>query len=347
MSAVAANGALWGAEAASKKRGRFASPLTDPELLEAVARVARLAAGKTQDPVSLTKRVWDTARTLGGEDLPQAESIRQRLKLSWTQVLTCALLRPEDRGLYLRNRDDPDWGVNFGELPPDYLSRILQAAALHLPPGAFLSALAYDRIIEELEADSQRSRHAEPARHPKSVAILARIGGDWDQALTNAGLPIPPKSVPCPRRVDVPAMVLALDRSVVALGGKLPNLRYFQAWCAIRDIPLRSRPGRWEKTVAELREQRALQGLTLPDRVSPTQSLPPLPVRAGKNRSIKWTHETVLQALRIYSHYYQSGPFPSVRDYQTQAAGNPELPALAALQRHGHFSDLCKEAGIL
>lgn len=118
MSAVAAYGALGGSEAAPRRRGRFTSSLTVPELLEAVARVAQAAAKNGQDPANLTKRIWDTARVLSGEDLPQAETIRQRLRLSWEAVLTCALLPPEDRGIYLRNRDDPDWGINFGELTP-------------------------------------------------------------------------------------------------------------------------------------------------------------------------------------------------------------------------------------
>lgn len=347
MSAVAAYGALGGSEAAPRRRGRFTSSLTVPELLEAVARVAQAAAKNGQDPANLTKRIWDTARVLSGEDLPQAETIRQRLRLSWEAVLTCALLPPEDRGIYLRNRDDPDWGINFGELTPEYLSRILQAAALRLPAGSFLSALAYDRIIEDLEAEARASRHAEPSRHPRSVGILARFGGDWEKALANAGLPVPPKQQPSPNRVEIPAMVEALEKVVIALGGKLPNRNYFQAWCAIKGIPLRSRPGWWATTVAELRKQRAAAGLTTPERVSPYRDLPALPARAEKNRSIKWNRESVIEALRLYAHYHQSGRWPSEHDYQTKAVGNPDLPSLAALQRHGPFSALCKEAGIL
>jgi len=323
--------------------GRFQAGTATVSLFDQIAVVARFAAsGDELKAAKLSKGQWDAARRSLGLQLPQAESIRQREGLIWSELLHCSLLPPQKRALYLRNRRDPNWGSNLGALSEEYLLDLLRSVALRLPPGTALTQLRFDDEIRRMEQESRRWKGAEPLRLPRSVQVIAKFK-KWNHGLKAASIP-PILPIPSPT-VKLSDAISALELAYAKLGC-LPTVSHFKKWCRNQEISLPTHFQYTPEVLAELTRRRANQGLGTATKPVHAAHLPKLaaPVR---NRQVRWTREQVLGALRTYAALYKDPKaIPTQKDYCLKASGNPLLPSVGVLQRFGTFPDLCKEAGI-
>jgi len=314
-------------------------------VLDGVAAVALAASGG--DPTQarrLTKHAWTRARGMVPMGtLPGAETVRQRVGLTWSETLALALRPVESRPTFVGQRDGSVRG-RWGELGDQVALRVLRSAAAELghPP----TAVAYDALVRRLEAESLRWRRAAPLRLPRSTLVLQRFD-TWESALAIAGLVASPRSMPS-RVKPVPSLVDTLDRCIDATG-VLPVSQYVLAWAACVDIPVGRRATSWASVVKAVRAQRSARGVATPDAPTAARDCPPLPapVRRRRRCTFRHTRQDVLESLRQYAaQNLRDGRPPRRRDYLAAAQRDPLLLAASVLQRHGGFQTLCREAGI-
>lgn len=239
------------------RRSSFTSAYTDRALLAAVATVARAAAGPDARTVSRAR--FDAARAGAGHPaLPAAAQIVRRLGVAFSEVLDRALA-DTDQTMWLASR--------HAKAPrPAAVTETahsLRVVAAHLRAET-LTPGQYRRVRAELlTVDDARHRHGGRLLLATEAQIRAAAGGDWQQALTDAGLTRGPTSTgrrPTRRAVAVDE---ALERCL-DYHGALPSGQALERFAAAHGFALKRRDAPWAQLVARVRERRAAAGRWTP-----------------------------------------------------------------------------------
>lgn len=305
--------------------------------LDRIGRVAVAAVGSTDDAASVSKRRWDRERRSLGEPGPSAETLRQRFGLPWSTLLEVALAPAGERTLLIGRAAGTDDHFAGSE---ETLVRALAAVALRL--GGPPSALSYDAVARQLEAE--RARRRLPAlRLPSSVTIVA-LFGSWEAALVRARL-LEEGEARKPRTRELPPAWQSLDR-FVSETAKLPSRKWFEKWCQAKRIPVGREVKGWPQVVARMRAERAARGEQTPAKVTIATKMPPLPEGEprGARKRRRATRSDALESLRLYSATLAPGQLPSQRHYREVARSEMAMVGAATLSKFGRFHDLFREA---
>ena len=322
--------------------GRFVARLGLGAVLDGLAAVALTdSAGDPAKALTISKAAWDLAR-LSQErlNLPTADAISKRVRLSWSRTLVLAQAEPSRRTTLLGQWDNHHC-AEWGEDGPDLAVRALKAVAARI--GRIPKAFEYDDEVRAIELESQRRKAWKPLRLPRTTYLLS-LYGNWQMALEASGLELPPAGQ---RRHPTPTLAESLDRCIDGVG-VLPTSQYFLAWCARMDIPT-SRIRGWATVVDEVRGRRQSRGAATPGKASSTKASPPLPAPVSRQRRAAFLHsrEAALASLQRYGKLHlPAGNLPSQRHYLRACREDPELIWPASISRRGKFHDLCHEAGI-
>jgi hypothetical protein len=322
--------------------GRFVARLGLSVVLDGVAAVAfSAAAGDRDQALIVSKAAWDRARLAQERrDLPTADAISKRLRLSWSRTVALALTDASRRTTLLGQWDSPhsaEWGDDGRESAVRTLKAV--AARIERIPTPF----EYDYEVRAIELEGQPRKAWKPLRLPLSKYVLSTFGS-WPVALEAAGLALDPVRQ---RRHPAPPLVESLDRCVDEVG-VLPTSRYFREWCARLDIP-RPRIREWTALVDEVRSRRQSRGAAMPDSATSAKDSPPLPPRAVRHRRAAFMRprEEVLASLQRYGKLHlPPGEMPRQRHYLLACRQDPELIWPTQISRKGRFHELCREAGI-
>lgn len=312
-------------------------------LLDRVAEIVRAAAAEHgMAPEWVSKASFDAARdSLGIDDAPTAEAIRQRFDIGWRLVVQAALTDPANRGHFLghrQRRPEAEWD------PPTALHGVRRVARLL---GKSPSVPDYDHAVEQIEAAADRNPFI-PAPDLPAAATLTKHFGSWAQVLAAAGLP-PTQPTGPPSRRARPALE-TLDEFISA-HGLLPQRSYFEDWCRAHDVPCGRDTKQWDQLVDAVRDHRTQRGEDTPTEATPARDCPALPdpPATPTNRAVKAGHsrDAALASLRRYGErYLTDGRLPRYKHYQACVGQDPELLAASVVARHGRFQDLCREAGL-
>ena len=322
--------------------GRFVARLGLSAVLDGLETVALSAVENDRDQaLTISKAVWDRAR-LSQErfDLPTADAICKRVRLSWGRTLALALAEASRRTTLL-GQWDSSHAAEWGDDGPELAVRALKAVTARI--GRIPMAFEYDYEVRAIEMESQRRKAWKPLRLPLSTYLLSRYG-KWNTALEASGIELRPAGQ---RRHPAPTLAESLDRCIEEVG-VLPTSEYFLAWCVRKDIP-RPRLRGWADVVDEVRARRQSRGAATPDRVTPAKVSPSLPTSVVRRRRAAFLHsrEEVLASLRRYGKLHlAAGDLPRQRHYLLACREDPELIWPATVGRLGRFHDLCREAGI-
>ena len=180
------------------RRSWFRAERTLGETLDGVADVAlAVCSGNHEKALSLSKAEWDAGRLKSGRsDLPTAQTIRQRLRLSWPRTVELAFADPYARATVLAHWSGAKADA-LGANGPALAKRTLCAVALRL--GHLPAQFEYDEVVRQMGAASRRLKNARrrefrrstlertiPLRLPSS-AFLAATFGTWSAAVVASG----------------------------------------------------------------------------------------------------------------------------------------------------------------
>jgi hypothetical protein len=264
-------------EAARDKQGRFVSG--DDELtLMRVVREVSLAAARTAggSPTSVTKVAWDAARAAAGHaSSPRAESIRNRLGLPWARVLELAAADPAvwPHRLGVRGTE------RFAEAGADREAMVRALRSVAFQTGSRPVVASYEAL--RVRFNTRRQRAGGLAMLMPSVWTITRKFGNWDAAITAAGLDS--QYPPAPPRVSSRPPAEVLDE-FIETQGFLPTRGYFEAWCAACDLQVGRAVRRWSDLVGEVRRQRGARGAHTPAVALSRADSPALPAARGSSR---------------------------------------------------------------
>jgi hypothetical protein len=322
--------------------GRFVSRLGLSAVLDGLETVALSAVENDRDQaLTISKAVWDRARLAQERlDLPTADAICKRVRLSWRRALALALAEASRRTTLL-GQWDSSHAAEWGDDGPELAVRALKAVTARI--GRIPAAFEYDYEVRAIEMESQRRKAWKPLRLPLSSYVLSTFG-TWNTALVASGIALPRAGQ---RRHPTPTLAESLDRCIDHVG-VLPTSEYFLEWCARMDIPTPRLRG-WAGVVDEVRARRQSRGAATPDRVTPAKVSPSLPTSVVRRRRAAFLHsrEEVLASLRRYGKLHlAAGDLPRQRHYLLACREDPELIWPATIGRLGRFHDLCREAGI-
>jgi hypothetical protein len=327
-----------------RRSGRFTARLPIDRILDEIAQVAhRVAVADGDEPYRLTAKEWDRERqALLVTGLPTAETLCQRLRLRWSEVVQAALLAPSKRGNFLAVHGE----INVGRYGADGKARAiaaLQAVAFEWGPDRKLSKTAYNEIALELESASRRWRNSDPLQIPRSTYLIAQFGS-WEAACAAAGLEPDPGGA---NYAALPTRAEVLDEVITELGC-LPARDYFIQLCQSRLISYRDHKERWFVTVNEARRLRALRGETTPLRSKMARELPLLPAVAVRSGGVLiHSKADFIASLRRYAtRFLKDGRAPKTRHYTYCCSLDPDLIDTSRMGRYGGFTALCREAGI-
>lgn len=308
-------------------------------LMVALAEIALSAThGCSAEAARLTKRAWDAERTrLGRDDVPRAESIRQRLGVSWVVALDIALGEAGGRlrllGLAGKSR--------FAEssLTVEEVLNGLRGAARRL--GTYPTISSYEAHRAWFNARSS-ARRADGVRLP-CVETIAKRFGSFPAALDQAGIVAAAGVAGPPRPEKAPPMIDTLDQFVTE-ESFLPRRDYFLRWAAARGIAVGRERGAWTATIDALRQRRSERGDPTPARALPTSQAPPLP---PPNRRKNHRRQDAVASVALWAkEHLRPGDPPKWRAYLEASRVDPRLLAVSIINRHGPFAGLCAEAGL-
>lgn len=338
------------------RRSWFQAAKSLTEILDGVAEVALAASsGDGQGAVSLSKAQWDASRLqVGRSDLPTAQTIRQRLRLSWPRTLELALTDPNRRAT-LRGQWEGRGSGSLGAGGRELAKASLAAVALDL--GHIPTAAEYDSAVRRKESSRRRrkggkagesgraSLEATSALRLPSSSFVVSDFGRWSSAVEASGaeagaLPRQPRIIP-------PAED-TLDNFIEEYG-ILPAMSYFVEWCRRCDIPLPD-DKQFSEVVTEVWKRRYLRGASMPQAPTRFKKCPPLPPQQPRVRRMRHrvTEEEMVASLRRYGELYLSPDhLPRQKDYSAACRKNPELIWPNAIRKFGKtFQEMCRSAGI-
>lgn len=338
------------------RRSWFRPTKTPAEILDGVADVAILAcAGNRERASAISKSSWDAARlSFGRQDLPTAQTIRQRLHLSWTRTVQLALTDPSRRTTLLGQWDGSRVGP-LGNDGPELAKRTMTAVALRL--GHIPTSFEYDVGAKQLGMASRRrknSRGAEAPRSSRSQAIPLRLPSSvyqvevfesWPGAIEASGAG---RLFPRSGKREIPLATDTLDEFIEKYG-ILPAQTYFVEWCRRMDIPIPA-GRRWSDIVDEVWRRRCGRGAATPMTRTLSRNCPPLPATLPKLRRFRHgiSFEEALASLRRYGALYlEPASLPRQKHYMAACRRDRQLIWPQTFGKFGKtFHEMCREAGI-
>lgn len=340
--------------ASRSDRRRFISAYTDWALLEAVAQVARFAAGP--DAGAVSRPLFDAARAVAGHpDLPSAAQIVRRLGVPFAEVLARALAEANPAIWLARREARPTTAAD-----PDEAAHSLRVVAAHLRVS-ILTPGEYRRGRAELVGES----HARDRRRGRpdiltDNQIRTAFGGDWSRALAAAGLaadePEAAERAGDRRRRGV-SIAEALNRCI-DYHGALPGHRGLERFAATHGFRLSRRHAPYDQIVAQVTADRTARGRwtprpvrrgLLPDFtaiIPESEALATWKNHPGERRRVKrWDAEACIQAAQRYLREAPPGRPLTERNYADWAAEQAEpVPQVSSLQRQDRFAAIVAEA---
>jgi hypothetical protein len=333
-------------------RARFASAYTDRALLDAVRAVALHA--QPDHPTQVTKARFDDARTAAGHgDLPAAARIVRRLRAPWAATLQRAFA-DGDPAQWLSSRaraaEVPDAGT-------DDVRHCLRLAAAHLG-AATLTPGEYRRARARMtERDRARHRHGGRLDLLTDHQITRIAGGDWQRALTLAGLAEPAATTRAVgtagerRAVSVPE---ALGRCI-DYHGALPGSAAVELFARVHGFALARKAAPWAQIVADVRADRQTNGRWTPPRaardvdfgatIAASDALAGWKGDPAVRRARRWSREDCVAALGRFLEQAPAGSRATERAYADWARGQTEpVPYQSAINRRGGFAATRAEA---
>jgi hypothetical protein len=301
-------------------------------LLAGVREVAALA--DPDDPERISQRRFDAARaTSSTRELPTARSISRQLRLPWRQVVAIAHEPPETHAHRLgraRTRPEQDW------LTEEHIAYVLRLVARKLDAES-VSPGQYRREREVMLAvDRRRARRL---RLPTDDQIRAAVGGEWDAALTAAGLSARTAHV----GVGISTVEL-LERCYDAHGAQ-PSAEELRRFARANRIPYQpDRSRTWNECVEAWKQSRRERGLAVPDGLPPRSQRPDYArnvgaARAGERRRRDWSHrEDCVEVVILYLAELEPGARSTKRGYQDWASGRADAPSYSAFDAHGGWA---------
>lgn len=339
------------------RRSWFRAERTLGEILDGVADVAlAVCLGNHENALSLSKAEWDAGRLKSGRsDLPTAQTIRQRLRLSWQRTLELAFADPHARATVLAHWSGAKADA-LGANGPALAKRTLCAVALRL--GHLPARFEYDEVVRQMGAASRRLKNAQrrefsrstlertiPLRLPSST-FLAATFGTWSAVLAASGAA---DQLPEITPTKPPSAADTLDH-FIDVYGVVPAATYFEKWCRRMDIPLPDTK-LWSEVVLEVWRRRYERGVPTPSNRTLSRDCPPLPDPVTRERRHRHqiTMEDTLASLRLYAYLYlESTSLPRANHYRAACLRDRRLVWPGDFRRFGlTFQEMCQRAGIV
>lgn len=332
-----------------RKRGRFASPLSNGDLLRLVAKAVVLLA-PDGDPAKLTQALFDRSRAeLGFPDAPSAKQIAARFKQPWRDLcFRVATAKQVDRLWEPTRADANDGERRLDERHAFFAIRLAAARLGRSPRDEAELKLTFEQLVA---ADRNRWRHGGLLQHVLPTTNQAlRIAGGMNGLLALGGLPPHER----PKRAQGLSVVEAISAYIDATG-YLPHRRQLEDFARVNGFALqRRKPGKeWAAYIADTRTLRAsILGLSTPtgfdQRNRPQYGPVRLPAQAEAYKPRKrWTTETIIARLIDYLDVVEraaEAPRPSNRDYRARQREHEDWPPASTVARYGAFPDLLAKA---
>lgn len=323
-----------------RRNGRFVAR-TGPDNSLDELRELILATGEPDPTIAQV----DALRLERGEPIPSVRTLIIRFgHIGWPRLRSLALAPVAERGrlesLFAATRPETSWD-------PELVVRGLRAVAERT--GQVPSQIEYDLAVAEIHQEWIRQGVDSPPWLPCAGTILAH--GPWGYMLAEAGLaeprPEPARTPnPAPSVFDT-AMACYEDTGVLVAH---PHLR---EWARARGLRLPAQETRppWPQVVAAVRELCEAKGIEPPTTVKRRNAPPiepaaePIDWNSGAAKGFAYSREQVIASLARYLERHTGpGTPPRCKHYQALCAGDPELVSLRALQNHGRWRELVREA---
>ncbi|MGB1583390.1 MAG: hypothetical protein ACPHCI_06340 [Solirubrobacterales bacterium] len=309
---------------------RFQSQFTDAQLLDAAIEVieSMSVAG-----IEKTQRRFDAHRAEAGvPDLPRADSICSRLKISWVKLCEMPDRNARGRAVAFGRRNVSE---SIAEWITDEQIGFAIRLAAHRHGSLTITAADYRRERDKL----MKERCAE-AVLPDEEQILGMVGS-WPAALAIAGLPIDDAlERELGRLVRVNAV---LDRALEA-HGTIPTLYELLAFVRANDLDLPDRINPYPAVVKQWRARRLAQGIATIEYEPRKYGRPDFSRRViwEEPRRIRrgyWTEALAVDAVARFLESRAPGEPTTRKAYVDWSRGNRDAPSAAYLDRwFGGFS---------
>lgn len=310
-----------------------------------MAELAIAAAGSREAAAECSKNRFNRARrSLERLEVPTADTIRQRLRRPWEQVVRASLAPAGERGKILSQGHGRH--AEF-EGPEELVLTGLRSVCSTLE-----GVVTFDAYDAEVGHRNRRRARSKLAPLPLlSATSLVKRYGSWPQVLEAAGVKEADDAyVVSPRIARLPAAEETMSALVDELG-ILPAGSYLENYCRAMDIPLGRDARPFGQLMARVRALRASEGKPTPAEVTPPRLCPPLPTPVGRTAATRRIRrrslEEVLASLRLYrDEYLQTGAHPAERHYRACRRLDRRLISLKSFPEGRRFQELCREAGL-
>ena len=323
----------------------MATTLDPYTLLDLVGELVRIV--DQHDPQSVSQRRFndEAGKHERFSILPRAQSICRILRQSWHGVVELSLLDSAERVKTLAMRlraEEASWLTHEqGEFAIRLICRRLGGIVA-------VSRSEYRRERERLIGSAGRGGAELAEVLPTENQILA-LFGSWNDALTSAGVALPPGSTPERRIFRGTSVIEVLDRCYEHHHSE-PTLSELALFAQANGIPLPGLRGRgYRDYVREWKEQRRAQGLDVPERPPAKRDRPDYGVdvgaaAAGERRKRKrWSVEEIEPWVDDFLDWLQPALWPTERHYEDWAGETQGAPRASILINHGGFTKLIDE----
>lgn len=314
-------------------------------LLQGVREICELV--NPSEPLTVSQRAFDAARPRSAsfKDIPLARNIASTLRLSWREVLELAYRPPGVQNHHLsRKQTSPyqDW------LTDDYIGSVLKLVARRLGVNT-LTLRQYRRERDAMLAvDRARWLHGGQLMLPTDDQI-AMAAGDWDRALSLAGLaPRPGLGDQGKSKIGLtPAELLERCYEVHGTQATARELRDFARANKIPHARLEYK--KWLEWVAEWKASRLAKGLPVPSgpqarNARPDYSRDMGAAIPGKHRLNQWSAEDCIQSVTHYLEQLKPGQRSSRRGYDDWASKQERAPQVSIFDQHKGWEAVRRKA---
>jgi hypothetical protein len=311
------------------------------------------------EPTQVTQRDFDAAAERvaanGGPPLPEAKRITERLRKSWSEVLTIAHEPPEKHSHLLgakeKEKSAQDW------LTDEYVAHVVRRVANRLGVTT-LTPGVYDAERDAMLAEDARQwSHRRPLLLPSADAIITKLG-DWDAALLLAGLEV---GVRAPQKLGRSRLDVMDD--FYDAHGEQPSWRAFLEFARESNVSASAEDGRkWSETVAAWRQRRRDRNLPEPRVVVRPGGRSPQ-TDPGRNKRPNYRSGTINRSdgthphrrdwsersdcvtqMERYLHSLAPNERSTKRGYRAWARTQDSAPSTSRFDRHGGFESVRRDA---